>query len=667
MGAELGKGRRVRRCLTRCGGLLLAVQALSLSPTAVPAQAGNTAEAALGRALDLEGANKCREAIPLYRQAVGVEDPTGAVLGLERCYSMVGRPDSLLPLLDTLIARKPKDPTLRTIQLRTLSTVRRDAELAVAFAQWTSISPKDPTPYRIYAQVLLDEGRARGADTVLQAAAEALGGTRDVAAEFAQMQAALGLWVKNDKRHGYGKMTFKNGSTFSGNYIEDERDGKGIYKWYNGDNYIGEYRKNKRNGLGKLYQKEDNVFEEGIWKDGNCIECILGVAYSTPLFVVIKDNKTGYINEKGEIIVPFQYDVIIRTGLYQQELPNFYGGRIAFSMGGKMGLLDDKGAVIVEAKYKAINNFINGYALVQTDRIGSIVEPKAFINIFGKEVIPGHKLPPESQTIDEARTVIWMANYSKVYVGIGDTVFRSHTYNDAAEFSLGLAPVQVKKGDKYGYINKDFSWAIEPRFLSATPFFKEGVACVKFENSWGLIDTKGTVIAKDFDFDPADYLGKGYFFNGLMSVRKKNGGQHFKYGFMNAKGELAIALKYDFADGYGFPSDGLAVVNEGSTGENYYAAAGGNWMLIDKKGNVQKTFGSTYDVVYNFSEGIAIVKKDKKYGYINMEGKEILPPIYEEKPERFYNGLGRFYLPGKIDKPFGYVNKEGKIIWEASL
>lgn len=190
-------GRVVPRAHGRASWIALELIALLglVLARPLPAQAGNTAEAALTRALDLEGANKCREAIPLYRQAIGVEDPTGAVLGLERCYSMIGKPDSILPLLDTLFLRKPTDPTLRTVQLRTLSTVRRDEELAVAFAQWTSLVPNEATPYRVYAQVLLDEGRARAADTVLQAAAQALGNMRELAGEYAQMQTALGMWV----------------------------------------------------------------------------------------------------------------------------------------------------------------------------------------------------------------------------------------------------------------------------------------------------------------------------------------------------------------------------------------------------------------------------------------------------------------------------------------
>jgi tetratricopeptide (TPR) repeat protein len=159
------------------------------------AQADNTAEAALNRAMDLEGSNKCREAIPLFRQALAMEDPAGAVLGLERCYHAVGRPDSLVPVLDSLLGRRPRDPTLRAIQMRTLSAIRAERALQQAFEGWAAIAPQDPVPYRTYARVLLDEGRALAADSVLTGAVARLGGTREVAAELAQMRAALGMWV----------------------------------------------------------------------------------------------------------------------------------------------------------------------------------------------------------------------------------------------------------------------------------------------------------------------------------------------------------------------------------------------------------------------------------------------------------------------------------------
>lgn len=170
---------------------------LVLSTSSVlSAQEGKAAQASpLVQALDLESAGKCRDAIPLYRQSLDSEDPVGAVLGLERCYSQVGGSEALIPLLDSLLVRRPRDPLLRTVQLRTLVGLRRDRDTEAAFAQWTVLSPREPAPFREYARLLLETGRAAAADTVLRGAVQVLGGTRDLAAEFAQMQAALGLWL----------------------------------------------------------------------------------------------------------------------------------------------------------------------------------------------------------------------------------------------------------------------------------------------------------------------------------------------------------------------------------------------------------------------------------------------------------------------------------------
>ncbi len=187
----------MRVACTPCRHLVFSLLLLFSCPLVGHAQAGNPpVQSPLVRALDLEGAGKCREAIPLYRQALeGTEDPVGTVLGLERCYAMIGGSEAILPLVDSLLARRPRDPMLRTVQLRTLIGVRREREAEGAFDQWIAVSPRDAAPFREYARLLLDAGRAAAADTVLRGAVQVLGGTRDLAAEFAQMQAALGLWL----------------------------------------------------------------------------------------------------------------------------------------------------------------------------------------------------------------------------------------------------------------------------------------------------------------------------------------------------------------------------------------------------------------------------------------------------------------------------------------
>jgi tetratricopeptide (TPR) repeat protein len=161
------------------------------------AQGGTGGEAAtLSRALDLEGSGKCKEAIPVFRQALGsTDDPAGALYGLERCVSEAGAsPDTLLFIIDSVLAKRPRDPVARTIQLRTLTNAQRADAARLAFQHWVNAVPGDATPFREFARLLLDAGLTRTADTVLTFAMQRLGGGRQVAAELAELKGALGMW-----------------------------------------------------------------------------------------------------------------------------------------------------------------------------------------------------------------------------------------------------------------------------------------------------------------------------------------------------------------------------------------------------------------------------------------------------------------------------------------
>lgn len=158
-------------------------------------QAQGAESAALSRALDLEGTGKCREAIPLFRQALtGTDDPAGALFGLERCVAEAGNIDSLLFVIDSVLLKRPRDPVARTIQLRTLTNAHRDDGARLAFEHWVNAVPGEPTPFKEYARLLLDGGRTRTADTVLNYAMQRLGGGRLIAAELAELKGALGMW-----------------------------------------------------------------------------------------------------------------------------------------------------------------------------------------------------------------------------------------------------------------------------------------------------------------------------------------------------------------------------------------------------------------------------------------------------------------------------------------
>ncbi len=150
---------------------------------------------ALTRALDLESNGKYREAVAAFREALALGPLTTVVLGLERVYYQLGQSDSLLPLLRSLLAGRPRDPTLRTVQLRTLVMLHRDFDAYGTFIEWANASPRESTPFREYARLLLDQNRTAAADSVLQLAAKQLSNMQELAAELAQLRAALGLWV----------------------------------------------------------------------------------------------------------------------------------------------------------------------------------------------------------------------------------------------------------------------------------------------------------------------------------------------------------------------------------------------------------------------------------------------------------------------------------------
>lgn len=147
------------------------------------------------RALDLEQAGKAAEAAVVYRSALSSPNTVAAMLGLERVYTELGWTDSLVPVVDSVLRFVPRNPVLRTVQLRVLRATGRDAAVRGAFERWVRDVPNDAAPYREYARLLMQDGRAAAADTVLRRAQETFGGGREFATEVAQLRASMGMWA----------------------------------------------------------------------------------------------------------------------------------------------------------------------------------------------------------------------------------------------------------------------------------------------------------------------------------------------------------------------------------------------------------------------------------------------------------------------------------------
>ena len=65
-----------------------------------------------------------------------------------------------------------------------------------------------------------------------------------------------------------------------------------------------------------------------------------------------------------------------------------------------------------------------------------------------------------------------------------------------------------------------------------------------------------------------------------------------------------------------------------------------------------------YESAFHFKEGLAPVKIDGKFGFIDKQGKIVIKPQFDYVHE-FNNGVAEFDL----DRKLGYVDKQGNIIY----
>lgn len=82
----------------------------------------------------------------------------------------------------------------------------------------------------------------------------------------------------------------------------------------------------------------------------------------------------------------------------------------------------------------------------------------------------------------------------------------------------------------------------------------------------------------------------------------------------------------------------------------------GKWGFMNVSGKM--AIKATYDRTYNFSNGLAAVKKNGKWGFINKNGKEVIKPQFTTTAKQFENG----YVAAKKGSKWGLISKTGKAV-----
>jgi uncharacterized caspase-like protein len=212
-------------------------------------------------------------------------------------------------------------------------------------------------------------------------------------------------------------------------------------------------------------------------------------------------------------------------------------------------------------------------------------------------------------------------------------------YDDASDFSEGLARIAITNYSKpsgefvpleYGFIDKTGKEVIPRRYADADSF-SDGLARVFDGRKYGFIDKKGKVIL------PFKYGEGGRFSEGLAPQKMIAD----KYGFIDKSGKVAIAPGYDFA--YPFYK-GAAIVGLDNR----------PLFKINKKGKIIFLFTGVELIGDDFGDLIP-VKVNGKWGYMNLEGKIVIPANYDEALS-FQDGLAFVYIGTRA----GYIDPTGK-------
>ena len=318
------------------------------------------------------------------------------------------------------------------------------------------------------------------------------------------------------------------------------------------------------------------------------------------LFPAKKDGKSGYINSMGQKVIDFSFDFFgcreFSEGLasvlvkgkagYIDTNGNFVIQRkfniaMPFSEGlayvelnNKYGYIDKSGEFVVEPQFYSCASFSDGFALVND----SITSKGSFIDKNGKSKLQGRNF-----LISKFREGLINCPDDKGnwgFIDINGNVIIEFKYKLTRPFFEGKGAVAPKKNkdgkpnrkDKYGFINHQNEYLIEPVYQGADIRFSEGI-CAVWDEGYGCIDEKGILII------PYEFNLIKHFKEELAVFKPK--GRNKKYGFIDKTGIIKIEPKFTHVNDF---KNGLSEVIIGTEYENF------------------------------------------KYGYINQKGEEIWEP-----------------------------------------
>jgi hypothetical protein len=290
---------------------------------------------------------------------------------------------------------------------------------------------------------------------------------------------------------------------------------------------------------------------------------------------VLKENKIGFVDTTGNLVIPFKY-YWTRPWATTPDYPFFTSGLIAVIDAkdegkineGKVGCLNTKGTLVIPAIYDYISYFWGGVATAK------MLDKIVLIDTLGNVLLEPKGIHNESLYFENGYSVFYSEDGRAGMIKRDGKIILEPKYNGIDPFSEGFAAVQIngnENGVTSGFIDTTGHFVFG-RTFGFVRNFNQGYAAVEIDGKWGFIDKTGKTVID------AKYSDVKDFHDGLAIVGMQKGKQ-VKYGYIDTMGKSVL--------------------------EPIYNEAG------------------------DFEYGLAPVKIGKKFGFIDKTGKIIIEPKFD--------------------------------------
>ena len=252
------------------------------------------------------------------------------------------------------------------------------------------------------------------------------------------------------------------------------------------------------------------------------------------------DGSLAYLNLKGEeLAIADTYGPVQKADRFSDDMARVVVGQ-------RVGYIDTNLRWVIEPRFAQAGRFSEGLALVLEQGKARYIDKKG-LEVFSLEDVSAAGPIRAGFAYFVQNGLFGIVNRQGQIAKKPDFLFLA-----VADPESGLARALDSKTELYGFVDRDGSWVIPPRYPNARDF-SDGFAAVFIRNTnrYGYIDTRGNMRIPD------RYLAAGNFREGLAWVRTETG-----LRYINKDAVWISPLIFTYTNDF---HQGLAAAGQGET------------------------------------------------------------------------------------------------------